>query len=160
MKRGRPLMLGSLDEKVKNFLLILRRKGGVLNSVFAIAIAQALLEKRGDKHLKCINLISSTWTQSLFRSMRFARRMRTTDKPKIPDQAVMEAKLLFQHRIANLVEEHNIPPSFIMNFDQTLLNYAPVSNSTLAKNRSKHVSIAGGAFKVSITTTFWHHLFK
>ena len=52
MKRGRPLMLGSLDEKVKNFLLILRRKGGVLNSVFAIAIAQALLEKRGDKHLK------------------------------------------------------------------------------------------------------------
>ena len=27
LKRGRPLMLGSIDEKVKNFLLILRRKG-------------------------------------------------------------------------------------------------------------------------------------
>ena len=105
MKRGRPLMLGSLDEKVKSFLLILRRKGRVVNSVFAIAIAQALLEKRGDKHLKCINLISSTWTQSLFRGMRFATRMRTTDKPKIPDRAVMEAKMLFQHRIASLVED-------------------------------------------------------
>ena len=59
MKRGRPLMLGSLDEKVK-------RKGGVVNSVVAIAVAQALIENRTDKHLKCINLILSTWTQSLF----------------------------------------------------------------------------------------------
>ena len=39
LKRGRPLMLGSIDEKVKNFLLILRRKGGVVNSVAAIAAA-------------------------------------------------------------------------------------------------------------------------
>ena len=33
LKRGRPLMLGSVDEKVQNFLTILRRKGGVVNSV-------------------------------------------------------------------------------------------------------------------------------
>ena len=31
-KRGRPLMLGALDEKVKNFLHVLRRKGGVVNN--------------------------------------------------------------------------------------------------------------------------------
>ena len=36
-----------------------------------------------------------------------------------------------------------------MNFDQTILNYAPPSNSTLARNRSKLVSIAGGAFLAS-----------
>ena len=66
LKRGRPLMLGSIDEKVKNFLLILRRKGGVVNSVVAIAAAQALIQKSSDEHLKCINLVSSSWTQSLF----------------------------------------------------------------------------------------------
>ena len=62
MKRGRPLMLGSLDKKVKNFLLILGRKRGVVNSVVAIAVAQALIKKSADEHLKCIDLISSTWT--------------------------------------------------------------------------------------------------
>ena len=33
LKRGLPVMLGSIDEKVNNFLLILRWKGGVVNVV-------------------------------------------------------------------------------------------------------------------------------
>ena len=86
--------------------------------------------------------------------MRSVRRIRTTDKPEIPDRAAMEAKLLFQYQITSLVEEHDIPPSLIMNFDQTTLKYAPVSNSTLAKKGSKHVPITSGAFKESITRTF------
>ena len=65
-KRGRPLMLGLIDEKVKNFLLILRWKGGVVNSVVGLAAAQALIQKSSDEHLKCINLVFSSWTQSLF----------------------------------------------------------------------------------------------
>ena len=66
----------------------------------------------------------------------------------------METKLLFQYQIVILVEEHKIPSSFIKNFDQTPLKYAPVSNSNLAKKRSKHVPISGGAFKELITATF------
>ena len=100
------------------------------------------------------HLILSSWTQSLFQRMGFGRRMCTTKKPEIPDRALMETKLFFQHQIASLVAEHHIPPSLIMNFDQTPLKYAPVSNSTLAKKGSKHVPIAGGAFKESITATF------
>ena len=80
--------------------------------------------------------------------------MRTTDKPEIPDQAVKEAKLLFQHQIVSIVEDDEIPESLIMNFDQTSLKYAPVSNSTLAKKGSKHIPITVGAFKESITATF------
>ena len=147
-------MLGSIDEKVKNFLLILRRKGGVVNSVVAIAAAQTLIQKSSDKHLKCIGLVSSSWTQSLFRRMGFVRRMRTTGKPEIPDQAVKKAKLLFQHQIVSIVEDDEIPESLIMNFDQTPLKYAPVSNGTFAKKGSKHIPITGGAFKESITATF------
>ena len=66
LKRGQPLMLGSINEKVKNFLLILRRKGGVVNSVIAIAAAQALIQKSSGENLKCIDIVSSSWTQSLF----------------------------------------------------------------------------------------------
>ena len=40
--------------------------------------------------------------------MGFVRRMRTTDKPEIPDQAVKEAKLLFQHQIVSIVEDDEI----------------------------------------------------
>ena len=86
--------------------------------------------------------------------MGFVRRMRTTDKPEIPDQAVKEAKLLFQHQIVSIVEDDEIPESLIMNFDQTPLKYAPVSNGTFAKKGSKHIPITGGAFKESITATF------
>ena len=126
-------MLDSIDEKVKNFILILRRKGGVVNSVVAIAAAQALNQKSPDEHLKCVDLDSSSWTQSLFRRMSFVRRMCTTDKPEIPDQDVKEAKLLFQHQIVSIVEDDDIPESLIMNFDKTPQKYALVSNSTLAK---------------------------
>ena len=63
------------------------------------------------------------------------------------------AKLLFQRKIASLVEALAIPPSFIMNFDQTALKNAPVSSNYLAKNRSKHITIAGVSFEESITAT-------
>ena len=60
-----------------------------------IAVAQALNQKSTEEHSKCVDLISLTWTQSLFRRMGFVRRMRTTGKPEIPNRAVMETKLLF-----------------------------------------------------------------
>ena len=101
-------MLGSVGEKIKNFVLILRQKGGVVNSVVATAAAQALIQKSWDEHLKCIDVVSSSWTQSLFWRMGFVRRMRTTDKPEIPDEAVKEAKLLFQHQIVSIVEDDEI----------------------------------------------------
>ena len=154
MERVRPIMLDSLDEKAKSFFMILRRKRGVETPVVSVAVGQALMEKSTYEYLKWINLISITWTQSVFRRMGFARRMRSTDKLEIPDWAVMEVKLLFQHQIASLVEEHNILPSLIMKFDQTPRNNGSVSNSTLAKKRPEHVSIAGGVFIESITASF------
>ena len=49
--RGRPLMSGKLVKKVKNFLLALRHKGGVVNTVVAIAAANG-----NNEHLKFIYL--------------------------------------------------------------------------------------------------------
>lgn len=134
-------------KKSKIFLMILRRKEGFGNSIVVIRVAQAKIEKSTDKYLKNIDLISITWTPSPFWRVGFVRRMRTTDKMEIRDRAVMESKLLFQHQIANLVEEHNISPSLFMNFDKSSLKYNPVSNSTLLKNRWKRVPVAGGTYK-------------
>ena len=44
-----------------------------------------------------------------------------------------EAKLFFQHQTADLMERYSIPPSLIINFDQTTLKYILFANQTLKK---------------------------
>ena len=56
LKRGRPHMLETVDEKVSDFLQIVRRKGGVVNSVVAIATAKVLVTKSDLEHLKALKI--------------------------------------------------------------------------------------------------------
>ena len=154
LKRGRPLLLGTIDEKVKNFLFALRQKGGVVNTVVAIATAKALIERSKDEHLKFIDLESCYWAKSLFRRMGFVKRASTTSRPEIPYGARKESELIFHHDIAYKVEKFQIPESLIINIDKTPSKFAPASSRTLAKKNSKHVSIAGSSYKKAITATF------
>ena len=107
LKRGRPLMLGSLDEKVQKFLVALRSKGGVVNTVVAVAVAKALIEKSSDESLKAIDLDNSSWAKSLFVRMGFVKRACTTARPEIPEGAQKEAELIFHHEITSLDERHS-----------------------------------------------------
>ena len=45
LPRGRPLLLGSLDQMVQRFLLSLRRTGGLVSSAIAISDAKALIAR-------------------------------------------------------------------------------------------------------------------
>ena len=64
------MLLGAvLDEKVKHILLVLRKKGGVANTVVAVATAKALIARSNDEHLKLIDLELTTWVKSLFKWM-------------------------------------------------------------------------------------------
>ena len=89
-----------------------------------------------------------------FKEDGFCKKATTTERPDIPEGAKKEAEILFLHQINDLVEENNILPAFIMNFDQTPLKYAPVTSQTLAEKGSKHVGISGMAYRKSLTTTF------
>ena len=54
-KTGRPLLLDDeIDKKVQEYLHMLRKKGGIVNSIVAITTSKALIEQSNDKHLKCI----------------------------------------------------------------------------------------------------------
>ena len=125
-----------------------------MNTVVANATAQALINQSEDKHLKNIDLGNSFWAKSVFHRMGFVKRTCTTSKPEIPEKAKMEAKLLYQHQIVSYVEEYSIPPSLILNFDQTPLKFAPVASRTLSAKGSKHVAITGSSFEQTITATF------
>ena len=59
-------MLKTIDEKVLNFLQIVRRKGGVINSVVAIATAKALITKSDLEQVKALDLENSSWTKGIF----------------------------------------------------------------------------------------------
>ena len=49
LKRGKPLLLGSLGKKVQKFLMALRSKGGVVSTIVAVTVAKALIEKSSDE---------------------------------------------------------------------------------------------------------------
>ena len=51
--------------------------------------------------------------------MGFVKWSATTGKPVISDGAKKEAALLYHHQIIKFVEEHDIPSSLVMKFDQT-----------------------------------------
>ena len=57
-KRGRSVLLFEIDEIVQRFLLVVRKKGGVVNAVVARSVAKALVKRSGKKELKVIDLDS------------------------------------------------------------------------------------------------------
>lgn len=154
IQRGRKLMLGSLDQKVQNYLRSYRSRGGPISTIVAVTIAKVLIARNPELELQHVDLDSSSWAKSLFKRMGFVRRMKTTGKPEIPAGAKKEAELLYLHEIVAYIEEHKIPSSLVMNLDQTPLKFIPVSHHTLAKKGAKCVAIAGSSDKRSITGTF------
>ena len=141
LPRGRPLLLGSLDQMVQRILL-------------SISVAKALIARNPQYNLSHIDLDSLHWVQSLFRRMGFKKRIRTTGKVEIPEGARAEAELLNLHNIVTIVEKYEISHSLIMNLDQTPLKYTSAINQTMAKQNSKFVSVVGSSDKRSITGAF------
>ena len=147
-------MLRTFDEKVKTFLHVLRKNGGVVNTVVAVVTAKSLIARNPNEHLKRLDLDSSYCAKSLFRRIDFTKQTCITSKPEIQELAKKEAKLMFHHQIADLVERHSIPPSLLINFDKTSIKYLPIVSQTLSRKGSKHVAIKSLAFKKPITATF------
>ena len=98
LKRGRLLLLGAvLDENVKRFSLQQRKKGGVVNTVVAVATTKELkltMISDDDEDLKLIDLESTAWAKSFFQHMGFCKCAATTLKVEIPEFAKGEAKFL------------------------------------------------------------------
>ena len=86
--------------------------------------------------------------------MGFVKRACTTARPEIPEGAKKEGQLIFHHEITSLVKKYSIPPSLVVNIDQTPLKYAPVASRTMGKKNSKHFHVADFSYKQAITGTF------
>ena len=71
LQHGRPLLLGNdIDEKVKEYVINLRYKGGKAIFLTEIAVAKALIKQGGSKSLKVLKF-GKGWAQSSFKRMGF-----------------------------------------------------------------------------------------
>ena len=142
-----------IDPLAQNYLNATRCKGGVVNSLVAIATAKALLKRY--PRLEKENLkIGRSWAQGLFQCTGFVCGIKTTGKVHFPVRTQKEAELKLLHQIVNQVEKYQIPPSLIINFDQTPSKYVHVSSMSMAKRGETNVLIAGANDKRSIIATF------
>ena len=94
--QGRSILLDSLDEMVQQYLLATRSKRGLISSIIAIATAKVLIARYPEYDHEHIDLDSS-WAKSLFKRMGFVKRMPTTEKVEIPEEAKNEAQFAYLH---------------------------------------------------------------
>lgn len=156
-KRGRPLLLrNELDEYVKTYLHFIRVKGGVVNTAIAIACAKGIVINRDSNLLACNGghiVLTKHWGKYLLWRMGLVKRKATT-KAKVTVEHFENVKAQFLLDIKAIVEIEEVPSALVINWDQTGINYVPVSSWTMAKEGSKRVEIFGVDDKRQITGVF------
>ncbi len=144
-KRGRHLLLGEkLDQQVQLYLRKVREAGGVVTSAIAMAAAKGIV--MSEDKFKLVEYggyigLSFTWAQSRLRRMNFVKRKSTTAKSKFNSAEFAELKASFLRLLHSIVELEEIPPSMVLNWDQTGIHLVPSSIWTMEKQGSKRVEI-------------------
>ena len=139
-KRGRPVLLGcDLDRQVRAYLLVLRDNGCVINTAILIACAEGVVKSFDSNLLDCNGghiRLTKSWAQSLMSRMGFVKR-RASTKAKVSVTEFKQFKVQFIFDIRAIIEMEEIPEDLVINWDQTGINYVPVSSWTMAKEGSK-----------------------
>ena len=156
-KRGRPLLLGEeLDKQVQAYLTVLRQNGAVVNTAIVIACANGVVRSCDSNLLACNGghiSLTKHWAKYLMQRMGLMKRRASTKaKVSLPDFEQYKAQFIFD--VKAVIEIGEIPSELVINWDQTSIHYVPVSNSTMAKEDSKRVEIAGIDNKRQITAIF------
>ena len=156
-KRGRPLLIGEeLDEQVRDYIKELRREGVVINCDVAIAVGTGIVMNNGANLLIAngghIDL-TKHWAKYLLSRMGFVKR-RANTKAKVTVEHFDELKKLFLLEFNNVVEIDEVPAELIINWDQTGINYIPVSSWTMEEEGSKRLQVLGKDDKRQLTALF------
>ena len=152
-RRGRPWILSDqLTAQLKAYVIAVREAGGLINSSIVMAAGTG---KTDPGSLMCnggtIELKKSC-SKHFLRNMNYVKRKGTT-KSKLFVQNFDELKSQYLRDISIVIFEE-ILDSLVINWDQTGINYIPVSQWTMAVEGSKRVENAGAADKRQITAVF------
>ena len=127
-----------------------------MNTAIAISCAEGIIMNR-DSRLLASNgghiLLTRHWGKNILHRMGLVKRKGTTKASvSVEDFDVLKAQFLSD--IKAVIEMEEIPPALVINWDQTGINYVPVSAWTMAKEGSKRVEISGIDDKRQITGVY------
>ena len=88
-------------------------------------------------------VLTDKWARGVLEKLTWSKRKVTTGKVDPSPQFLAEEKFTFQRNISVLVSEHDIPPSLIINIDQTLLSYVNTGKYTFSFKGAKNIPIKG-----------------
>ena len=156
-KCGRPLLLSeSIDKQVQAYVKNSQEQGCIVNSTLVIAAARGIL-KKFDSSLAKSNengeMLTKSWAKSVLIRMGFVKRNGTTTA-KVSPKNFENLKETFLEQIRSTVVFEGVLVDLIFNWDQTGLNYVPVSSWTMEKEGAKWVEIKGLDDKRQITAVF------
>lgn len=145
-------MLKSINRKVRDFLIALRHRGGIVSGKIVIEVTEAFISECCNKSVKNL-CIGQSLAQNLFVRMGFFWRMSTRAKFSVPDKSRRITKFSVMYKTVNKIEKYHTPHQLVINADQTPLKYVPAGCSTLALNNSKNLPLARAPDQRAITTT-------
>ena len=156
-KRGRPFLLGDLDQKVQLYLKKVRDAGGIVSAAIAVAAARGILVSCDRSKLAEFGGhidLGRHWAYGLLDHMKFVRRKATTAKSKHTPKDFASLKESFLDDVVATVTMENIPMELILNWDQTGIKMVPSSGWTMDRQGAKRVEVSGVNDKRMITAVF------
>ena len=100
-----------------------------------------VLSRSEDLSLKNIKT-APMWGRSILQRLGCWRKVATTGRVEVPEEARKEAGLQHHFRIVKIIEKHNIPKSLVLNSDQTPSKYVTFGRTTMAPKNSTRVGLA------------------
>ena len=143
-------MIGEdLDKQIRDYVGYLRSTGAIVNTAVVIASAEGILMYKDPGLLSRINLTKG-WAKYLLHRMGFVKR-KATSKAKVTVENFEELKEEFLLQINQVIVMGEIPADLIINFDQTGLQFVPISEWTMEAEGTKRVEVAGKDDKRQLT---------
>ena len=99
-------------------------------------------------------VLTNIWARGVLEKLTWSKRKGTTGKVDPSPQFLAKEKFTFQRNILALVSEHDIPPSLIINIDETLMSYVNTGKYTFNFKGAKNIPIKGVDDKHEIRATF------
>ncbi len=144
-KRGAPLILGEkLNGHVQDWIRKVLVSGGVINCRTVMAGIEGIVTKMDKSKFGGHLDITLTSAQSVLSRMGFVKRKGTKDAKKLPED-FDTIKTGFTTRVADCIQEHDIPSEMVVNWNQTGVNLIPGGDLqlTMAEKGVKQVTITG-----------------
>ena len=123
--------------------------GKHISSKTTIRLAKAIVRRKDVLLWSRLNL-GKSWTQSLFRRMRWCRRKVTRAARCTPENMEIKKKE-FLKKIKKKLKKYGIPSQLCMNMDQIGCLMVATQNSTMAEKGAKQVSQIGKGDKRGMT---------